>query len=244
MGVDKPLSKGQCSKIPSHIALIMDGNRRWAKRNGLKSLMGHKKGADTVRRLMDYALGYGIEYVTFFAFSSENWSRTMEEIDYLMGLFRHYLTAELPTFIQNDICVKFIGERDALPEDITGLINKVEEETKDHQAVTIIFAINYGSRMELTSAVKNIVQKVQQQSLLLDDICEDTIAQHLYLPDIPEPDLLIRTSGEIRISNFLLWQLAYTEMVFLDVAWPDFKEEDFLTALKAYESRQRRFGGD
>ncbi len=234
----------QFLKIPSHIALIMDGNRRWAKRNGLKSLVGHKKGADTVRRLMDYALGYGIKYVTFFAFSSENWLRKMEEVDYLMGLFRQYLKAELATFMQNDICVKFIGERQALPADIALLMEQTEEETKNNQAITIVFAINYGSRAELTGAVKTIAKKIQQGQLQPDDIHEDTISKNLYLPHIPDPDLLIRTSGEVRVSNFLLWQLAYTEMVFLDVAWPDFKEGDFLAALKIYETRQRRFGGD
>lgn len=244
MVVKGSLPEGAFSKIPSHIAIIMDGNRRWAKRNGLQSLAGHKKGADTVRRLMDYALGYGIEYVTFFAFSSENWSRNIEEVDYLMGLFRHYLKAELQTFMQNDICVKFIGERNALAKDIAELIDQVEEQTSNNKAITIIFAINYGSRIELTSAVKQIAQKVQQEQLSLDDIKEDTITQHLYLPNIPDPDLLIRTSGEVRVSNFLLWQLAYAEMVFLDVAWPDFKKENFLDALRIYENRQRRFGGD
>ncbi len=231
-------------KLPSHIAIIMDGNRRWAKQNGLKTLMGHKKGADTVRRLMDYALGYGIEYVTFFAFSSENWSRKAEEVNYLMDLFHHYLRTELKSFMENDICVRFIGERTDLSADIVHLVEEIEEKTKDNQTITLIFAINYGARKEILEATKSIAHKVQQGEISLDDISEEHLQQHLYTPDIPDPDLLIRTSGEQRVSNFLLWQLAYTEFVFLDIAWPDFSEQDFLSSLHIYENRQRRFGGD
>lgn len=221
----------------------MDGNGRWAKSKGLPRNLGHKKGADSVKTAIDAALKYGIKYLTLYSFSLENWSRPKEEVDSLMDLLRQYLNKETKDLISKGISLRFIGDIKRLPEDIILKIQKIEEETKDFDNLTLILALSYSGREEILSAAKRLSEDVVLKGLKIESIDEVKFANYLYTKGIPEPELLIRTGGEQRISNFLLWQMAYTEFVFLECFWPDFKEEDFNYSLEEFAKRQRRFGG-
>ncbi|MBQ6855362.1 MAG: isoprenyl transferase [Alphaproteobacteria bacterium] len=229
--------------IPQHIAIIMDGNGRWAKQRGLPRTAGHKKGAETLKNILKYAREKGVSVVTLFAFSSENWNRPKEEVDTLMDLFRSYLTNDVQELIKQGIRISFIGNRQKFALDIKEQMDKIEAETKNLMAFHVVLALSYGARDDIVFAVQKIAERVQQGHLLPTDITGKTISDSLSTAGIIEPDLVIRTSGEERISNFLLWELAYAELYFTPVYWPDFNESEFDKALESYQKRQRRFGG-
>ena len=226
----------------THIAFIMDGNRRWAKKKGLPVASGHKKGAETLIDIAKTAKKLGIKYMTVYAFSTENWQREKSEVDALMKLLRYYLDTGFKELQENDVKVKFIGERYMLEPDIIEKMTEIEENTANNQSVTLCVALSYGSRQEIVSAVRQIAQKVQQGTLQAQDIDMQTIGNHLYTQGIPDPDLLIRTSGEMRVSNYLLWQLAYTEFYFSDTLWPDFSADELEQIITEYNNRERRYG--
>jgi undecaprenyl diphosphate synthase len=231
------------SKLPQHVAIIVDGNGRWAERRGLPRSAGHREGAKAVRRIIEHAYNLGIRYLTFFAFSSENWSRPKEEVDELMKLYLDYLKSAENETNDKNIRVKIIGSRIGLSPELINQIDKVEKHTADKDKMTLLIALNYGGRQDILQAVKKIVDDVQKGILNKDDITEEEFRKRLYTEDIPDPDLMIRTSGEMRISNFLIWQCSYTEFYFTDVLWPDFREKHFNEAILEYQKRQRRFGG-
>lgn len=230
-------------KIPQHVAIIMDGNGRWAKQKGMPRTYGHTQGAKRVEDVTRAAGHLGIKYVTVYAFSTENWSRSEEEVTALMKLFRNYLKTCIKSADDNNMRIRVIGDKTRLDEDIQETIAHVEKETAKYDGVTLTLAINYGGRDELARAVKEIGRKVKSGEIDPEDIDESVIGAHLDAPDIPDPDLMIRTCGEERISNFLLWELAYTEFYFTPVAWPDFDGEELRKAVEAYTARDRRFGG-
>jgi len=229
-------------KIPQHVAIIMDGNGRWARQQSLSRLEGHKRGSEVTREIVTAASRIGLSYITLYAFSSENWRRDPNEVSGLMALLKHYLEDEAQELHKEGVRLKVIGERDFLPNTILELVEQVEEQTKDNKTITLQMAISYGSRAEIIHAMKEIAQKVRDRRLDPEGITEQVIEEHLYTAGVPDPDLLIRTSGEQRISNYLLWQIAYTELVFVDKFWPDFTPEDFMEALLTYQDRERRFG--
>jgi undecaprenyl diphosphate synthase len=229
-------------KVPQHVAIIMDGNGRWARQQSLSRLEGHKRGSDVARTIVTTAARIGVSYLTLYAFSSENWRRDPHEVSGLMALLKHYLEDEVEELHKNDARLKVIGERDLLPNTILDLVEQVEELTKSNKTITLQMAISYGSRAEIVHAARAIAEKVRDRRLDPEGITEQTLEQHLYTAGVPDPDLLIRTSGEQRISNYLLWQLAYTELVFVDKFWPEFTPEDFMEALLTYQNRERRFG--
>jgi len=231
------------SDTPKHVAVIMDGNGRWAKARGLPRTMGHKRGAESARKIVGFALNAGVEYLTLFGFSSENWNRPKPEINELMKLLRHYLRSETAELHSKNAKLTVIGDRTAFDSDIVELIENAETITKDNDQIHVIIALNYGGRQDIAQAALKIAQTAAKtgQAPDADDI-QNQINKTLLTADIPDPDLLIRTSGEQRISNFLLWQCAYTEMIFTDCFWPDFNEKDFNKALDDYASRDRRFG--
>ncbi len=230
-------------EIPRHVAVIMDGNGRWARKRGLPRTMGHKKGADAARRVVEYAAEAGVQYLTLFGFSSENWSRPADEIQELMKLLRHYLRSQTAEFHQKNARLSVIGDRSAFDSDIVELIENAENLTRDNTAIHVIIALNYGGRQDIVQAVGTLIDEALKSGRRPDDL-EGAMNGALSLSGagIPDPDLLIRTSGEQRISNFLLWQCAYSEMVFTRTLWPDFSEDDFKSALYEYASRERRFG--
>ena len=230
-------------KIPQHVAIILDGNGRWAKAKGMPRNYGHVQGAKAVEVICEEAYKMGIQYLTVYAFSTENWSRPQDEVDALMKLLRNYMKTCLQTAKKNRMCVRVLGEKSRLDEDIRNRIEELEEATKDNDGLHFQIAINYGGRDEIVRAVKKLQQKISEGTLSTEDISEQTISDCLDTAGIPEPDLLIRTCNEQRISNFLLWQLAYTEFYFTPVAWPDFTKEDLYDALREFEKRNRRFGG-
>lgn len=237
------LSHGETTPPPPvHVAIIMDGNGRWARARGLPRTEGHRRGAESVRRTVRAAADAGISYLTLFGFSSENWKRPLEEVRDLMGLLRFYLKKEVADLHKNNVRFKVIGNRSRLDGDIVAMIEDAERHTAHNTGLTLVLALSYGGRAELVSAVKSIAAEVGKGALGVEDIDEAQVAAHLFTHDIPDPDLLIRTSGERRISNFLLWQLAYAEFVFLDVLWPDFDASHLQTALDDFSSRERRFG--
>jgi undecaprenyl diphosphate synthase len=227
---------------PAHIAIIMDGNGRWAKARGLPRIFGHRKGAEAVRRTIQSAGDLGITYLTLFGFSSENWNRSEKEVGELMRLLRYYLQSETADLHSKGVRIKVIGDRTKFSSDTVQLIEFAEEQTKSNQKLTLVLALSYGARQEITTAVRAIAQDVVAGKLQPDDIDESLVSANLLTAGIPDPDLLIRTSGEQRISNFLLWQLAYTELVFDDCLWPDFGEENLKSAIQVFKSRERRFG--
>ena len=229
-------------KIPKHVAIILDGNGRWAKAKGMPRNMGHIQGAKTVEVICEEAYKMGIEYLTVYAFSTENWNRPAEEVDALMKLLRNYMKTCLKTAEKNRMCVRVIGEKSKLDDDIRTRIAELEEATKNNDGLKFTIAINYGGRDEITRAVRVLADKVADGQLKASDITEETIADTLDTHGLPEPDLLIRTCNEQRISNFLLWQLAYTEFYFTPVAWPDFTKEELEKAVEAYNHRNRKFG--
>jgi undecaprenyl diphosphate synthase len=229
-------------KLPKHLAIIMDGNGRWAKQKGFLRAIGHENGTKSVRVTVETCAKLGIENLTLYAFSTENWNRPKLEVDTLMRLLVHSLKNELKTLQENNIRLNSIGNLEQLPKSIRKELNEVIEITKNNSRMTLTLALSYGSREELISAVKNISNKVKNNIISIDSIDESIINQHLYTLNLPDVDLLIRTSGEHRISNFLLWQIAYAEFYFTDVLWPDFKENDLYEAIISYQKRERRFG--
>lgn len=234
---------GSVPRVPTHVAIIMDGNGRWAKERGLPRTMGHTKGVEAVRRAVETAGEAGIRYLTLFAFSSENWSRPETEVSDLLGLLRRFIRRDLAELHRANVRIKVIGDRENLRSDILPLLLEAEETTRSNTGLTLVIAFNYGSRDELTRSVRRLAEKIQAGALSPADITEATISAALDTRDIPDPDLIIRTSGEERLSNFLLWQAAYAEFVFLPGYWPDFGVEMFNEALRIYASRDRRFGG-
>ncbi|HVB17865.1 MAG TPA: isoprenyl transferase [Stellaceae bacterium] len=228
--------------LPRHIAIIMDGNGRWAKAHGLPRIAGHRRGADAVRRTLTAATEIGIPYLTLFGFSSENWKRPLAEVDDLMGLLRHYLRGEIAELHKNGVRLRVIGELDRLSTDIVTLIANAEALTRDNRAINLTIALSYGGRAEIAAATRTIAAKVAAGEIALEAVGEALIAGHLLTADLPDPDLLIRTSGEQRISNFLLWQCAYAELVFTKTLWPDFGRDDLAAAIADYCGRERRYG--
>lgn len=229
--------------LPRHVAIIMDGNGRWAIKRGLPRIVGHRQGVESVRKTIEAAVRIGIPCLTVFSFSSENWTRPEEEINELMGLLRRFIQRDLAELHSQNIKIKIIGTGDRIDPDIANLILEAEELTQFNDGLQLVVAFNYGARDEITRAVIKIATKVQGGQLLPEDITQDVISDNLDTAGIPDPDLLIRTSGEARLSNFLLWQCAYTEFVFTDVYWPDFGYEAFEEAIREYQKRDRRFGG-
>ena len=227
---------------PVHVAIIMDGNGRWAKSRGMPRAMGHKSGAEAVRRTVEAAGEYGVSYLTLFGFSSENWNRPKQEIGDLMGLLRLYLRSEIAELHKKNVRLLMIGDRSRFENDIIGLIEEAERTTADNTGLTLILALSYGGRQEIAAAVQAIARDAAAKQLDPAEIDENTVRRYLLTADIPDPDLLIRTSGEQRISNFLLWQVAYTEFVFLDTLWPDFSKDDLRRAICEFNSRERRYG--
>lgn len=230
------------SKQPRHIAIIMDGNGRWAKRKLLPRYAGHQAGLETVRRTIKLCMEQGVEVLTLFAFSSENWKRPPQEVNLLMKLFMTALQREVKKLHKNNIRLRLIGSREAFSEKLQTLIADAEDLTKNNTKFTLVIAANYGGRWDIVDTAKRLALQVQQNSLKAEDIDEELFNSQINLSDLTEPDLFIRTAGEQRISNFLLWQLAYTEMYFTNTLWPDFNEETFMEALKSFSSRERRFG--
>ncbi len=229
--------------IPQHVAIIMDGNGRWAQRRGLPRTAGHKQGAETVRRVVEEAANLGIRYLTLFGFSTENWSRPAEEVRALMGLMRYYVRSNVAELHKNGVRLRVIGERERLSPDVLKVVESAEETTAACDRINLTIAFSYGARQELVLAMRKLAGDVQAGRLSPADINADTISANLLTADLPDPDLLIRSSGEQRISNFLLWQIAYAELVFVDTLWPDFGRADLDFALAEYNRRERRLGG-
>lgn len=228
--------------LPKHLAIIMDGNGRWAKKQGLIRALGHESGTKAVRQVVESCARLGIENLTLYAFSTENWNRPKMEVEALMNILVNALKKELPTLINNGIRLNTIGNIEQLPSRARKKLLEVIEQTKDNKKMVLTLALSYGSREEIINAVKAISEKIKTDQLTIADISESTINEHLYTHDLPDVDLVIRTSGEQRISNFLLWQLAYAELYFTDVLWPDFREKDLHEAIISYQKRERRFG--
>ena len=228
------------NNIPQHIAIIMDGNGRWATAKGKPRSYGHQAGVETVTRIATDCAQIGVKYLTLYAFSTENWNRPIDEVSALMGLVLTALEEEI--FMRNDIRFRVIGDRSRLPKDVNKKLTDVEERTAANKAMTLIAALSYSSKWEITDAVKQIAQKVNAGELAAEDISDRTIDEHLQTAGIPDPDLLIRTGGEQRISNYLLWQIAYSELYFTNIYWPDFNEEHLHLAIEDYQKRQRRYG--
>jgi undecaprenyl diphosphate synthase len=229
--------------VPRHVAIIMDGNGRWAAARGLPRGEGHRRGVEAVRQTVKAAIEFGIRYLTLFSFSSENWSRPAEEVDFLFGLFRRYIRRDVVDLHSAGVRISVIGKREGLPADILAMIEEAEALTAGNQALELIFAFNYGARNEVARAVQKIAGEVKDGGLDPGSITEATITAHLDTAAFPDPDLIIRTSGELRLSNFLLWQSAYSELVFLPVLWPDFGRDALKEAIDEFGNRSRRYGG-
>ena len=229
--------------VPKHVAIIMDGNGRWAAKRGLPRVAGHKVGAEAVRRAMQAAVDHGVEVLTLYAFSSENWKRSAEEIADLTGLMRFYLERELKTLEKEQVRLKLIGDYSAFGPELVNRLERAIEHTAGFDRLTLVVALNYGSRLEIAEAAQALADAAVAGRIRPDEIDEAAVAARLQTHDLPDLDLLIRTSGEVRLSNFLLWQAAYAELLFLDTLWPDFDEAAFADALETYAGRQRRFGG-
>lgn len=228
--------------VPTHVGVIMDGNGRWAKKRGMPRKVGHREGAKTFRTIARHAKALGIKYITFYAFSTENWKRPKDEVDAIMNLFDKYLD-EVNDFIDENIRVRFIGDRSMLKPSLQAKMQHVEEISRDFDSMTLVLAINYGGRDEITNAVKTIASDVRSGKLDVNDIDSELVQSRLYTEEIPDVDLIIRPSGEQRLSNFLIWQSAYAEYYFTDILWPDFSKKDLEKAVMTYSERNRRFGG-
>ena len=240
--VSVSLKNQQLPPPPVHVAIIMDGNGRWAKARGLPRTAGHKRGAESVRRSVKGAIANGVSYLTLFGFSSENWKRPAEEIHDLMGLLRFYLKSEIKSLHKEGVRLQVIGDRARLADDIVSLIEESENLTKTNSQLVLTIALSYGGRAEIMHAAKQIAEDIASGALKASEVDEAAFSQRLFTADMPDPDLLIRTSGEQRISNFLLWQCAYSEFAFIDTLWPDFTEIDFESAIKNFQNRERRYG--
>ena len=230
-------------KIPAHVAVIMDGNGRWAQARGKLRTEGHVEGVKALRRLVDLSIRYGVKHLTVFSFSSENWSRPPDEVKFIFGLLHRFVASDLASLIQNNVRVRIIGSRRELDDGLRRLIDDTERKTAHTTGLELIVAFNYGGKAELAEATRRIAAEVAAGRLKPEDITEQTIERALYTRGVPDPDLIIRTSGEQRTSNFLVWQGAYSELVFIEENWPDFGEETFIRALEEFSSRKRRFGG-
>lgn len=238
-----PLNGNLQMKIPKHLAIIMDGNGRWAQGHGRPRHFGHKKGVESVKKVVNIARDFGIEYLTLFSFSTENWTRPEAEVHELFKLLKLFIRKDLAELHQNKVRVKVIGERKNLPKDILELLQEAEYLTKNNTAQTLVIAFNYGARQEIIKAVKTIGSKIQSGDITPDDIDAAMISRNLDTCGIPDPDLILRTAGEQRLSNFLLWQAAYAEFVFVDRLWPEFSDQDFVAVIEEYSRRKRKFGG-
>jgi undecaprenyl diphosphate synthase len=227
---------------PVHVAIIMDGNGRWAKSRGLPRYEGHRRGLDAVRRTVRSAIEHDVRYLTIYSFSAENWRRPPDEVALLMGLLKRFIRNDLADLHKNGVRVRIIGERNNLPADIAGLLTEAESVTRDNVGLTLVVAFNYGARQEMVAAARRLAVDIREGRLDVDEVGEDEFAARLDTADIPDPDLIIRTSGEMRLSNFLLWQAAYAELVFLPILWPDFDDAAFISALQQFAARERRFG--
>ncbi|USG67960.1 isoprenyl transferase [Brevibacillus ruminantium] len=228
--------------IPNHIAVIMDGNGRWAKARNLPRIAGHRSGMKTVKEIVRASDEIGVKYLTMYAFSTENWKRPREEVDFLMKLPQEFLSTELEELVERNVRIRMVGSKEELPAHTIKALETAEMRTRGNTGLQLNFALNYGGRKEIAIAVKDIVTRIQAGEIDLDQLNEEMISRHLYTSDIPDPDLLIRTSGELRLSNFMLWQLAYTELWFTDVLWPDFTREHLYQAIAEYQGRARRYG--
>ncbi len=247
-GPEKPISpalKAQVdsARLPRHVAVIMDGNGRWARKRGLPRVAGHRAGADAVREIVEASRELGIRYLTLYTFSNENWKRPKREVNALMGLLRKYMQDELEEMLHYGIGMKVMGRIDMLPPKLRDEIEDTMAKTSHCDKMTVVLALSYGGRTEIVDAVRKIAARCRDGDLKPSDINEDLFARHLYLPDCPEPDLLIRTSGECRLSNFMLWQLSYSEIFITPILWPDFTKEELCRAIIDYQKRDRRFGG-
>ena len=231
------------AKLPAHVAIIMDGNGRWAKKRGMPRVFGHRAGVETLRSIVKTASAMGLKVLTAYAFSTENWKRPTEEVNFLMNLLSDYLDSEIDELDQNQVKLQFIGLIEELSPALQNKIHTAIQRTETNSGLILNLAVNYGGRSEILHAVRSIVHEVQNGNLTELEISEDTIDQHLFTAGLPDPDLLIRPSGDYRISNYLLWQLAYTEFWFTSVNWPDFKPEHFIEAIRDFQRRERRFGG-
>ena len=241
--IKERIEKAQKEEIPEHIAIIMDGNGRWAKKRSLPRIAGHHEGMQTVRKITRFANEVGVKTLTLYAFSTENWKRPRMEVEFLMRLPEEFLGTYLPELIEQNVQVKMMGNIESLPEHTRRAVNKAMEQTSKNDGLILNFALNYGSRDEIVQAVKQMAEDVQEGKLQTETINEDLISSYLMTKNLQDPDLLIRTSGEVRLSNFMLWQLAYTEFCFTDTLWPDFNEESLMDAIESYQKRQRRYGG-
>lgn len=241
-GEETLLSLLDRGNLPKHVAIIMDGNGRWAAQKHLPRIAGHRKGIQSVREIITFSRELGIETLTLYAFSSENWHRPAAEITQLMMLLERYLKKELKTMVANEIRFRAIGQIERLPASVIRSIRSVEEKTEKNKKMTLVLALSYGGQTEIVDGIKQVVEDLQREKISIKDLDEALFSTYLYTREIPDPDLMIRTSGEVRISNFFLWQLAYTELYFTKTLWPDFKRKDFLLALLDYQSRERRFG--
>jgi len=229
-------------KAPPHVAIIMDGNHRWAKMRGLPIQVGHKKGTDNIEKISDACIDLGVKYLTIYAFSSENWDRPQEEVSYLMKLLDEYLEKEIESLMKKNVRILISGDLSRLSLKTKQRISVIENQTKNNKALTLNVAFSYGGRQEIVDAVKKIVLEVSANKLTVDNVTQELIAGNLYQPSIPDPDLLIRTAGDLRISNFLLWQSAYTELYFTEIFWPDFSKKDLENAIINFNKRERRYG--
>lgn len=229
-------------RLPRHVAVIMDGNGRWAQRQGLPRIMGHRRGVDALKDLLRCCKDWGIKALTAYAFSTENWGRPLEEVEFLMTLFERVLRREIDDMMKENVQIQFLGNLSALPESLQGEIQRSMTKTQENNGIQFNVATNYGARQEILQAVHAIAQEVQEGKIQLDEIDEALFSRHLYTANVSDPDLLIRTSGEMRLSNFLLWQMAYAELYITDILWPDFDREQFHQALFTYQQRKRRFG--
>ena len=230
------------SRMPRHVAIIMDGNGRWAKKQGLARMYGHKQGVETVHRITETAAEMGIQYLTLYTFSTENWNRPKEEVDALMTLLVDTIAKETPTLMKNNVRLLTIGDTERLPEGAKRKFEQCMEETSGNTGLRLVIALSYSARWEITNAMQEAVRKAQAGELKAEDVNEELVSSLMTTAGMPDPDLLIRTSGELRISNFLLWQLAYSELYFTDCLWPEFTEEEFCKAIVDYQHRERRFG--
>jgi len=231
------------NKIPQHLAIIMDGNGRWAKKKGLPRSAGHREGAKAVKKVIASCLNFHIPTLTLFAFSTENWKRPKNEVNYLLKIFERVLNKEKANLIKNNIKINFIGRLNELPNSLNEKMNELSESTRKNNKLILNIAINYGGRAEITDAIKSITLKILDKKLNIEEINENTIRNNLYTRDLPDPDLLIRTAGEMRISNFMIWQIAYTEFWVTSILWPDFDENSLIEAIRNFQKRVRKYGG-
>jgi len=231
------------NNIPKHVAIIMDGNGRWAMQRGFARTIGHHEGINRIKEIIKAADGLGVKALTFFAFSAENWSRPKREVDMLMRSLNNFLERQIRELDKNNIKFRWIGRSEPMPEYLQAKIKEAEDKTKDNTGLVVVLALNYGGRQEIVDAVKKFTREVQEGKANLEDLSAESFSHYFYTKGLPDPDLLIRTSGEMRISNFLLWQLSYAELYFSKKYWPEFRREDLEKAIKIYQRRERRFGG-